>query len=97
MKKLTKNQIEFMREEFYCKLQDAANEKIDNDLIYYSDIQNELNRFTNIVEVLKGNYTMENLTEDLLSDYYNDEEFYNDFYNDYLDNEEKNQIDELEA
>lgn len=96
MKKLTNKQIDYIKENHEEKLTNAIHENIDNSLIYYSDIEKELNRFTNIMEVLRGNYTIDDLYSDLYNDYYNNDDFYNDFYNDYLYKEEQQEIDELE-
>ena len=96
MKNFTEQQMDYIKQKYGFLVDETINQRIDNDLIYYSDIEEHVNRFSNIVEVLRGEYTMENLWEDLYSEYYNEnfEEIAEEVY-DELDEEDQQLVDEL--
>lgn len=86
-----------MKEKHADKIDDIINSEIDRDLIYYADIEEAVNRFSNIVDVLIGSYTMDNLLNDLYNEYYNDNfEDIAELVYDELSDEEQQEIDELE-
>lgn len=97
MKRLNKEQMEFIREKHAGLVDETINQKIDNDLIYYSDIEDAANRFSNIVEILNGKYDMGDLIEDLYHEYHgeNFEDVAADVY-DELSEEEQKEIDSLQ-
>ena len=92
---MTQEQINYIRENFSNELTDYINEKIDNELIYYTDIEEHVNRFSNIVEVLRGEYTMNNLCDDLYEEFHEDDDTYKEFYDEYLDEEQQLEVDEV--
>jgi hypothetical protein len=71
----------------YDELQDYINNEIDRLLIYYSDIEEAVNEFSNIVEVLQGRYTMDNLYEDMHNKLYEDDDTLIDFINELSDDD----------
>jgi uncharacterized protein Yka (UPF0111/DUF47 family) len=97
MKKFNEEQMEFIKENYPEEVDELVNYEIDRSLIYYSDIEEYVRQFSNIVDVLNGNYTM----DDLYSDVYNDilenefDDIAEEIY-DNLDDEEKQEIDELD-
>lgn len=97
MKNFNEKQIEFIKEKHADLVDEIICQKIDNDLIFYADIEEAVNRFSNIIEVLNGKYTMENLFEDLYDEYYHEyfEDVACDVY-DLLSDEEQEEIDRLE-
>lgn len=90
-------QMDFIKENYAELVDEVIRERIDNDLMYYTDIEDAVFSFTNIIELLNGNYTMEDLYEDMFDSYY-DENFADiaeDIYNEYLTEELKEEIDNL--
>jgi hypothetical protein len=71
----------------YDELHEYINNEIDRLLIYYSDIEEAVNEFSNIVEVLQGRYTMDNLYEDMYQKLYEDDDTLKDFINDLIDDD----------
>ena len=97
MKYFNNTQIEILKEKHADKIDEIIHREIDRELIYYKDIGKAVNRFSNIVDVLNGLYTMENLFEDLYDEYYNDNfEDIAELLYDELNEEEKQEIDEVE-
>jgi len=97
MKNFNDAQIEFIKENHANLIDEIINDKIDLDFTYYSDIEEAANRFSNIVEILNGKYTMQDLIEDLYDEYHgeNFEDVASDVY-DELSEEEQEEIDSLE-
>lgn len=97
MKNFNDEQMEFIKENHADLVDEIINGKIDNDLIYYSDIEEAANRFSNIVDILNGKYTMQDLIEDLYCEYHgeNFEDVASDVY-DELSEEEQEEIDSLQ-
>jgi uncharacterized protein Yka (UPF0111/DUF47 family) len=97
MKNFNDKQIEFIKENYPDRIDEIIHEEMDRVLLYYADIEKAVNRFSNIVDVLNGSYTMDDLIEDLYAEYYNDnfEDIAALLY-DELDEEEQQEIDELE-
>ena len=95
--KLTEQQKEFIKDNYSDKVEEVIHEKIDNDLIYYDDIQEKVNQFSNITECLRGEYTMDNLYDDMYNDYYNDnfDDIATEVYDD-LDEEQQKEVDDVE-
>lgn len=97
MKNFNDKQIEFIKENYPDRTDEIIHEEMDRDLLYYEDIEKAMNRFSNIVDVLNGLYTMDDLIEDLYNEYYNDNfEYIAELLYDELDEEEQQEIDELE-
>ena len=96
MEKLTKNQIYFLSDHYTEELQEYINDTLDRDLIYNSDIYAKVTQFSNIVDVLQGKYTMDDLLEDLTQEYYEDEDLYLDFCNECLNDDELKKLKEAE-
>ena len=97
MKNFNNKQIEFIKENYTDEIDEIIHEEIDRDLIYYADIEKAVNRFSNILDVLKGDYTLEDLFNDLYNEYYNDDfEYIAELLYDGLSEEEQQEIDRLE-
>jgi len=71
----------------YDELHEYINNEIDRLLIYYSDIEEAVNEFSNIVEVLQGRYTMNDLYEDMHNELYKDDDTIIDFINELSDDD----------
>ena len=74
---------------------DGIYQTIDNTLLYYEDYEEALKNYTNIVDVLHGKYTMDNLIDDIFNDMMNDLEQMNYIIDDYLDDDLVNEVLEL--
>lgn len=86
-----------MLDRFYDEINDGINAYIDNDLIYDSDMWELLMRNTNPMDLLNGNYTVENLYDDLHEEITSDKDIMADIVYDYVDfNSIQNFINELE-
>jgi len=97
MKKFNNEQIEFIKENYEDKVNEFVSYAVDNALIYYSDIEDYVRQFSNIIDVLNGRYTMDNLFDDVYNDIYENEfdDIVEEIY-DELDSEEQQKIDELD-
>ena len=96
MKNFTQEQMDFIKENYDDKVNEQVGYAVDNALIYYSDIEEKVNQFSNIVEVLNGEYTMTDLYNDVYNDIYENEfdDIAEEVYNE-LDSEQQQEIDEL--
>lgn len=92
----TESQKEFIKENYADKVDEVINNKIDSDLTYYDDIADAVNRFSNIVACLRGEYTMDDFHEDLYEEYYyeNFDDIATEIYEEYLDEEQQKEVDE---
>lgn len=97
MRNFTHAQMEFIKDNHEDTVQDVINQRVDGELTYYSDIEENLNRFSNIVEALNGRYTLSDLYDDMYNEYYGDnfDDIAEDVY-DELDEEQQKEIDALE-
>lgn len=93
---MTKEQILYIKDNFSDEVDTYINEKIDNELIYYSDIEDRIREFSNILDVLRGEYTLDDLWNDLLVEFYNDDDTFEEVYNDSLDDDQRAEVDALE-
>lgn len=95
--KLTEQQQEFIKENYPEKVDEAINYAIDRDLTYYDDIQEKVNQFSNIVNCLSGEYTMDDLCEDLRNEYLDEkfDEIAEEIYEEYLDEEQRQEVDKI--
>ena len=93
---MTKDQILYIKDNFSDEVDTYINEKIDNELIYYSDIEDRIREFSNILDVLRGEYTLDDLWNDLLVEFYNDDDTFEEVYNDSLDDDQRAEVDALE-
>lgn len=94
--KLTEGKKEFIKENYTDKVNEVINARIDTDFTYYDDIANLVDRFSNIVACLRGEYTMDDLYSDLYDDYYNNnfDDVAIEIYEEHLDEEQRKEIDE---
>ena len=72
---LTDEQIEFIKENHEERVDEYMHDAIDRALICYSDIEDYVRQFSNITDVLRGEYTMENLFDDVWQEIYEEEFF----------------------
>lgn len=96
MTTLTNNQIEYIKDNFDNEVYDAINEMIDNELIYDSDIKEHVFKFTSITALLNGEYSMQELYEDLYDEFYNDDDTFIEIFDSYLDTNQQQEVLEQE-
>ena len=92
MTTLTNNQIEYIKDNFDNEVYDAINEMIDNELIYDSDIKEHVFKFTSITALLNGEYSMDDLAEDLYNEYYNNDDTFIEIFDSYLDTYQQQEV-----
>lgn len=94
--KFTEAQKEFIKENYADKVDEVINDVIDRELIYNDDVDDAVNRFSNIVACLRGEYTMEDLYNDLYNDYYDDDfdDIAEEIYEEHLNEEQQKEVDE---
>ena len=97
MKNFNNEQIEFIKENYGDEVREQVDYAVDSALIYYSDIEDYVRQFSNITDVLRGDYTMDNLYEDVYNDIYENEfdDIAEEIYIN-LDSEEQQEIDDLD-
>ena len=97
MKKFNNEQTEFIKENYDDKVSEQVSCAVDSALTYNSDIENYVEQFSSITDILNGMYTMDNLVDDVYNDIYENEfdDIAEEIYND-LTEEEQQEIDELD-
>lgn len=96
MTTLTRNQIEYIKDNFDNEVFDAISNMLDSELIYDSDIKEHVFKFTSITALLNGEYSMSELWDDLYNDFYDDYDTFIEIFDYYLDTYQQQEVLEQE-